>query len=84
MTIELVLQHRDKDGNPTQRRSIITNDGEGNKLADFWYNNRHHSKNKRRKDKGALTDSQAEKILKEIFGDKENQKTKNKVEVKGN
>lgn len=73
MTIELVLQHRDKDGNPTQRRSIIANDGEGNKLADFWYNNRHFNKKNRRKDKGILTDAQAEKLLKEIFKPEGNQ-----------
>ncbi len=68
-TFELSLVIRDKDGNPMGRKSYGSDKMEY--VADFWHKNKLIRKRKKHRDLGALSPGQAEKLMKEIFGDKQ-------------
>lgn len=68
-SFELNMVIRDKDGNPLSRKTVKSD--RGSDIDDFWQKNRLLKRNKknRHRDQGVLPDSQAQKLLTEIFGE---------------
>lgn len=64
---ELDMVIRDKDGNPIGRKSLGSDNMSD--VADFWHKNRLLKKRKKRRDLGVISEGQAEQLMKEIFGE---------------
>lgn len=64
---ELDMVIRDKDGNPIGRKAYGSDKMEY--VADFWHKNKLIRKRRKHRDLGVLPQTQAEKLLQEIFGE---------------
>lgn len=68
-TFELVIDILDMYGKPSGKKKNISSD-KADKISEFWNRNRGHRKKKRRKtDDKVANKTQANKILKNMYGD---------------
>lgn len=66
-SIEISMFIRDKDGNPTHRRSYVSD--RPDEVSNFWNNNRLHKKRKKHKDQGVASATEASTVLTQLYSD---------------